>query len=639
MVWEDGYDTLADTYKPKDGFRIPVNGSRLASLRRVLGYTANVIRYRADGKLYILKPTMDGEVYNSEYGLESGHTFFAKAYRKTLVIPNRIVVKSNPNDDPSYSDEATDPESYALIPKTQYRRGRLQSKAEAKDIAEATIFNLKLNAQMGAAEVPINVGQELFDYVKVNALNAQDVYRAGNIGSIVKIYNAEKQIYNMRFSFGNPPTIQRVRELTEAIEKQKEDEGVYFDRLYAQDAYIENLSIDQIIAVWLDPDSNIDLSLIGDTLDSLLDGEVYARVKSLHITAGNIYLDENILYKADYDPTEKFDLGDDTLDDISEGITYQRVLATHISAGKIKLTSETVIDGLWYSQSGVDIDANQGINIYGVANALTTRATKTGAIQCYVGADGKIYAGAGSVYLDSMGITILGERLRFFYGATNVGFIKASTSTALLISAGSIRKVQIIGGLGIELLDDTKVGGDMLPLGDGRKLGGDDATWEDGWIDCVYTTLVYPQVSQEGYIGTSLLFFNEMHAKDFIPHSPRPIEGALNKLKGVKLIAGEYDKASFPTEVFRPGDATDERNELLQRAERRAGNLEKRAESSTEGQKQALIQKAQKTRREAQEQADKLIPHDGLSLPGWCSLLHGGLMELLDRVEALKVGD
>ena len=69
--------------------------------------------------------------------------------------------------------------------------------------------------------------------------------------------------------------------------------------------------------------------------------------------------------------------------------------------------------GEWYDASGVEIDATHGINIYGTANALTTRATKTGTIQCYVGADGKIYAGAGTVILDAtVGVTIKGQKLK-----------------------------------------------------------------------------------------------------------------------------------------------------------------------------------------------------------------------------------
>lgn len=92
-----------------------------------------------------------------------------------------------------------------------------------------------------------------------------------------------------------------------------------------------------------------------------------------------------------------------TLDDIIDGTTYSRVLTTDISAGHI-LLSKTVKIGEWYDESGVEIDASTGINIYGTNNALTTRATKTGTIQCYVGADGKLYAGAGAVWLDALGV-------------------------------------------------------------------------------------------------------------------------------------------------------------------------------------------------------------------------------------------
>jgi len=64
-----------------------------------------------------------------------------------------------------------------------------------------------------------------------------------------------------------------------------------------------------------------------------------------------------------------------------------------------------------YDESGVIIDANEGIQIYGGAGtmALTTRTTKDGDIQCYVGTDGKLYAGGGSVILDSTGLHIIGD--------------------------------------------------------------------------------------------------------------------------------------------------------------------------------------------------------------------------------------
>lgn len=47
-----------------------------------------------------------------------------------------------------------------------------------------------------------------------------------------------------------------------------------------------------------------------------------------------------------------------------------------------------------------------GINIFGLANGLTTRATEAGTIQCCVGSNGAFYAGAGKVKLDSTGLDI-----------------------------------------------------------------------------------------------------------------------------------------------------------------------------------------------------------------------------------------
>jgi len=103
VVWDTGYDELADTYKPKGGFRIYVGGNRLAALRRLLDYTSNVARWEADEKIHILKPVTTGETYDYEYSLErADHKFFSKAYKNTLVIPNRIYVISYEDDDPQY---------------------------------------------------------------------------------------------------------------------------------------------------------------------------------------------------------------------------------------------------------------------------------------------------------------------------------------------------------------------------------------------------------------------------------------------------------------------------------------------------------------------------------------------------------
>jgi hypothetical protein len=542
VVWEAGYDSLADTYKPKDSFRIYVGGSRLASFRRLLDYTGNVARVEADGKWHIFKPTITGETYDYEYSLESGHTFFSKAYRKTLVIPNRIVVKSQPDDDPQYSGSAQI-DGYDDLPeaikKTDFKQMRLESDDQGDDIAAAILSKHQLWSEMGAADVPMNVATEIFDYVKVTDEREED-YRVGNQGHLTRHYNAKRAEWRMTFSFGNWMTVRKA--LANLGLSSTDELEEYFTRLMVKDLYVENILAENMKFVWIDPDNTIDLSKIGDTLDNLPDGEVFARVKMLHLSAeGGIKLDENILYKAGYNPLTKFDLGihnldsipegtvyrraksaaltpdglvildqvivgtyglvkdtyisagriilskcEGDLDDIDEGSTYGKLKRTDIDTGHIKLTSYVKVSGEWYDESGVAIDATHGINIYGKHQAFTTRATKTGTIQCYVGSDGKIYAGAGAVILDATGIKIRETTcLEFSYAGANKAWIFVNPLGHLQLSPAAGKRVVVpdfyAGEVGAKIFrpESGSYAGLILPSSGKAEEG--SIKWDDSY--------------------------------------------------------------------------------------------------------------------------------------------------------------
>jgi hypothetical protein len=437
VVWDAGYDTLADTYKPKDGFRIYTNGSRRAALDRLLQYTKNVAVAKNDGKVHILKPVTSGTTYDYEYTLEDGHVFFAKALRNRLVIPNYVVVKSRDDDDPQYSGSAQDAESYALLPRKEFRQTSLESNQQGTDIAEAILAKAQMWCESGSASVPMNVGAEVFDYAKVTDRRESD-YRAGNIGMIVRHYQPAKMDWRMTMVFGN---WQSVRKALTNLSIDPDDLQDSFSRLRVGDLYAEHILADSLDMVWIDPEGNIDLSLIGDNLDNLPDGEIYARVKSLHLDAeGGIKLDENIIYKAGYDPSTKWT--GSNLDDLPDGLTYQRVKsvaintngmvildqvvagtygllrATCINSGYIELNTLTRSSGEWYDKSGVVIDSSKGICIYGKDMALYTSNAKWGTVQCKVDSTGQIIAGAGDVKLNSAGIQIMEDALAFYYGGS-----------------------------------------------------------------------------------------------------------------------------------------------------------------------------------------------------------------------------
>jgi hypothetical protein len=515
VVW-DSEDSLVNTYKPKDAFRVYTGNNRLSAINRLLDYTKCVMRAEDDGKLHIFNPTTTGTTYDYEYALETGHPFFAKALRNRLTIPNYITVQSRETDTPQYIGIAQEAESYNKLPKREYHQTRLESADQAEDIAEALLAKAQMWCESGSGIVPLNVGAEVYDYIKVTDEREEDS-RVGNIGKIVRHYNLTKNEWRMTFVFGNWQT---VRKALADLGVTSDDIENYFSRLSVGDLYVEHILAKNMDFVWIDPDNTIDLSKIGDTLDNLPDGEVYARVKTLHLDAGLIKLDENILYKAGYDPSTKWtgsDLDDlpdgvvyrraksaaltagglvildqvvvgtyglvltadisaghiklssveqssgyqtvtstqkttwnakpDTMDEIGEGSTYQRVKTTEIDTGRIKLTVANYysgkFDGKWYldgsSSAGVSIAAGVGINIWGRNQALTTRATETGAIQCYVGSDGAIYAGGGTVKLDSTGITITSAsgspKIYYYYGATYCGYLCGQASGGLTIHA------------------------------------------------------------------------------------------------------------------------------------------------------------------------------------------------------------
>ena len=193
-------DALLDVYMPKDAYRIYEGQSRLDKINQLLHYTGCVKRVEADGKIHVFVPVTSGTVYDSEYSLAAGHTFFSKAIRNALVIPNRISVKSLKTDDTEYSGAATSATSFALLPVSDYMRTSLVSDAQGALMAAAMISRLEVAAQRGGAAVPMNLGAEVFDYVIVTDSRQSDT-RTGNIGYIRRSYSPGTT-WRMDFGFG-----------------------------------------------------------------------------------------------------------------------------------------------------------------------------------------------------------------------------------------------------------------------------------------------------------------------------------------------------------------------------------------------------------------------------------------------------
>jgi len=322
----DSTDDLINDFKPGNSAKIYLNTSRLAFVRRVLNFTHCVMRPEGDEKLHILVPTTTGSSYDYEYDLtDAGHKFLRKSEKKNIIIPNVIIVKDD-FDNPAYAGSATDTESAnAYHEVAQFiEAGGVADNDECDDIADAVLKRMQMGAESAAAIVPMNVGAECYDYVKITD-SREGTSVTGNIGYIRRTFEGGK--YEMEVGFGGWLSIrQTVNDLE--IFGEYGGAGDYYnqDRLTVENAYITNLQADQI-----------DMTSV--TLDTIGEGEIYHRVQAVHFTPGGLLMVDNaMVYAAGYNPTDKFDFAFNDLDDIPEGMTYGRILQTQLSAGKIYLS-------------------------------------------------------------------------------------------------------------------------------------------------------------------------------------------------------------------------------------------------------------------------------------------------------------
>ncbi len=201
----DSKDSLIDSYCPAESFIIEESENRKAVVDGLLWHTGCQSRWENDGKLHVFVPTISGTTYDAEYAL-SGHVFFDKSVKDGLVSPNEYVVRSLLTQSTSYTGTATSAASYALHKVTEYIRIAATGNAQCAAMAAALISHQELAAQQGGATVPVNVAQELYDYIKITDARAGDT-KAGNIGALTVYYDSGyfgNARYDMYFQFGKP---------------------------------------------------------------------------------------------------------------------------------------------------------------------------------------------------------------------------------------------------------------------------------------------------------------------------------------------------------------------------------------------------------------------------------------------------
>ena len=142
-----------------------------------------------------------------EWNAPGEHKVFENAHRKRLIQPNYVVVKSPEGSDDSYSGSAeeTDSSDKTDMEKRVFFDMRVGSNAEATSIATAFLQELQLRAQVGTFSAPMNVGQEVYDYVRVTdgrlSPGGTDDVRVGSVGGIQRM--AGQGQFFMRVALGD----------------------------------------------------------------------------------------------------------------------------------------------------------------------------------------------------------------------------------------------------------------------------------------------------------------------------------------------------------------------------------------------------------------------------------------------------
>jgi len=143
--------------------------------------------------------------YHYEYEIadKTKHTFYNASSMKNIVIPGYMKVESYPDSDGAeqYSGTAQDDgyDTYPTALKIQdFKRVRTASSAEAANLATAILRGYQSKTAYGSATVMMNVGQEVYDLVRIYDLRTGETW-SGLIQSITRRDTIED--FDMTISF------------------------------------------------------------------------------------------------------------------------------------------------------------------------------------------------------------------------------------------------------------------------------------------------------------------------------------------------------------------------------------------------------------------------------------------------------
>ena len=199
-VFVDSDDGIINSYRPyyeADGLE-----SVLTTVRNLLDMTQSYIKLMSDG-FHIVHPSTSSPV-DYTYELD-GHDFFTRSHASKITIPNRIVMLPElPTVDtaPDFIGVSVDQPSVdklGFLDMISVDEGII-SQGEANSRADAVLKKLQAEGSEGIAVVPMNIGQELYDHVRIYDTRIQAVPFENFVGMIRRTWTSG--VYAMELGLG-----------------------------------------------------------------------------------------------------------------------------------------------------------------------------------------------------------------------------------------------------------------------------------------------------------------------------------------------------------------------------------------------------------------------------------------------------
>jgi hypothetical protein len=460
---DDDSETYFGSLKPP----ISITNAR-TGIFQLMAMTDAYLLYKNDDDFHVIKASDHTSVHT--FALSS-NVFWESADETAITFPNRVVYhgKTALGVELDSGNNGLDATSYARIGiyiDEHYYASRMEidlitDQTMLNSLASATILKLQGQASQGSLYAPMHCSLELLDCITVTDTRYSGTKTiTGYCHRLIRDYEANEDIYTIRVSLGGVATAYTPGNGTPPIAKGSTEPPVSMKvtiPLTFLPAYLP--CIIDIVFTAVDQD---DISWAAGTIKTA-SGTIFT------VSAGTLNLDDTANFYLYYNTTT----GDhvlDTTQTFGDTIGAEKILVAFAKKGTTSSDKALVVAGTRGADLFIDelsaITANLGLITAGEirVGTGTLGSNYTGwrmwvessigrfagynnnVLQFYSGTDGKLYAGGGSVFMDSTGLYIRGA------GMLNLQYSGNPTYTATL-------NVNVSGNLVLDAYGDIILGG------------------------------------------------------------------------------------------------------------------------------------------------------------------------------------